>query len=73
MANPAEELFVQFLWECECDAELQVHGEHYVGFRVGFDSGVPCPKCGKQHNLPTRTLRFFVREGQVWNRVDEQS
>lgn len=70
MNQSTEELYVQFVWPCGCGVELQVHGEHYVGFRVGSES-VTCPKCGKEHNLPTRALRFFVREGQVWNQVAE--
>ena len=68
MAEQKEELYVQFLWPCECGAELQVHGEHYVGFRAGQET-VACPKCGKEHHLPTRALRTFVREGDVWQAV----
>ena len=64
MTKPSEELFVQFVWSCDCGAELQVHGEHYVGFRVGQYS-VTCPKCGKERDLPTRALRVFSREGNA--------
>jgi hypothetical protein len=65
MTEPREELYVQFQWPCQCGTELQVHGEHYVGFRVGQYS-VSCPKCGKEHDLPTRALRVFSREGNAW-------
>lgn len=68
MTKPNEELFVQFVWPCDCGTELQVHGEHYVGFRVGQYS-VTCPKCGKEHNLPTRALRVFTREENAWVNV----
>lgn len=70
MTKATEELYVQFVWTCDCGTELQVHGEHYIGLRAG-SYFVTCPKCGKQHDLPTRSLRFFVHEGQVWNRVPE--
>ena len=65
MTKPPEEFFVQLLWPCECGARLQVHGEHYVGFRVGQYS-VTCPKCGKEHDLPTKALRVFTLEGDAW-------
>lgn len=68
MTQPKEELYVPFLWSCECGAELQAHGEHYVGFRVGREF-VTCPKCGKEHDLPARPVRFFLREGNNWNPV----
>lgn len=70
MASPKrEELFVQFVFPCECGVELHVHGEHFVGFPVGRES-VTCPKCGKEHVLPTKPLRFFYREeGNAWKVV----
>jgi hypothetical protein len=33
MTKPTKDFYVQFVWLCECGSELQVHGEHYVGFR----------------------------------------
>ena len=68
MTQPKEERFVLFEWPCDCGAELQVHGQFYVGFRVGR-AFVTCPKCGKNHDLPTTPLRFFLHEGTVWNPV----
>lgn len=66
MAKPTEERFVQFLWPCDCGVELQVHGEYFVGFQVSGRHYVSCPKCKKEHDLPTRPLRFFYREENSW-------
>jgi hypothetical protein len=67
--STGEGRFVQFVFPCECGRELQVHGEYFVGFRVGGDDSVSCPKCGKRHHLPTRALRFFYRDEDSWKVV----
>jgi hypothetical protein len=69
MPNPNEERFVQFLFPCQCGVELQVHGEYFLGPRVGGPDSVACPKCGKEQILPTRPLRFFYRDENSWKVV----
>ncbi len=69
MVNPNEVRFVQILIPCQCGVELQVHGEYFIGPRAGGPDSVACPKCGKEHALPTRPLRFFYRDGNVWRVV----
>jgi hypothetical protein len=68
MTQQKEDLFVKLDLKCECGAKLEVHGEHNVGVRVGSFI-VNCPKCGKEHDLPTKALRLFVLEGTTWNPV----
>ena len=66
MNQQKQDLYVLFELSCGCGAKLQVHGEHYVGIRVGGFI-VTCPKCGKDHDLPTKPLRFYLLEGTTWN------
>ncbi len=68
MNQRKQDLYVLFDLSCECGARLQVHGEHYVGIRVGHFI-VTCPKCSKDHDLPTKPLRFYLLEGTTWNPV----
>jgi hypothetical protein len=44
---------------------MQVHAEYVES---GFQSRhvVVCPKCQKEHEMPTRPLRFFYQVGEYW-------
>ena len=66
MPESLEDRFVQFIWPCACGIELQVHGEYFVGVRAGGHDFVTCPRCSKEHPLPTRPLRFFFRDENGW-------
>lgn len=61
----AVDLFVLFQFTCQCGTNLQVHGQYGTGgWQVRH--AVRCPKCEKEHELPTRPLRFFYEDGDHW-------
>lgn len=68
MKRQAKDRFVLFIFACKCGTNLMVHGEYFVGTRVGSQS-VQCPKCKAGRELPTRPLRFFHEEDGHWNTV----
>ena len=44
---------------------MVVHAQH---IESGFQSrhAVVCPNCKKEHEIPTRPLRFFYQVGKYW-------
>jgi len=68
MEQQTDDKFVLFQLACECGTNLMVHGEYFIGTRGGSHS-VRCPKCNVEHELPTRPLRYFRKEGDHWTTV----
>ena len=62
----AQDVFVLFMFPCSCGTNLQVHGAYSKGFVWQGRQFVVCPKCKKEHDLPTRPLRFFFQDGDHW-------
>ncbi len=61
-----DEQFVLFDIPCICGTKLQVHGQYFKGGIWQGRDAVVCPKCKKEHELPTKPLRFFFQEGDHW-------
>ena len=72
-AMTVDEPFVQFLFPCKCGTDLQIHGRYFQGGGFGLDDVVSCPKCNEKHSLPTKALRVFYRDGDVWHSVPSDS
>jgi hypothetical protein len=53
---------------CECGTQLQVHGQHHGGFRADGSDFVTCPRCGKEHRLPSKPLRLLCVKEPLGNR-----
>ena len=62
------EPFVIFMLPCKCGTELEIHGQVFEdsGGRWGSGDIVNCPTCNAEHPLPTKSLRVFYRDGNVW-------
>ncbi len=66
MSNPSEDRFVLFQFPCGCGTNLVIHGEYFVGGRFSSRQFVICPSCKKEHDLPTKALRFFYQKENYW-------
>ena len=60
-----EDKFVLHNLTCACGMNMVVHAQH---IESGFQSrhAVVCPNCKKEHEIPTRPVRFFYQVGKYW-------
>ena len=68
-----EQAFVKFSFPCDCGTDLEVHCKPFIGGRGNFSHIVKCPKCDAEHELPTKALRLFYRDGNLWYKLYRKS
>ena len=62
-----DESFVPYLITCNCDTELEIHGQYSEHSQWQARHTVNCPKCSTEHEIRTKALRlFYMREDKVW-------
>jgi hypothetical protein len=54
--------------DCECGTTVRVHAQPLTSTVPvsGSKGSVRCPSCQREHEVPGKPLRLFVRQGDIW-------